>query len=181
MGYKTLVRIDDVILEIERQAKTLQRVLDEADRSYDALLAAQNGATNLAWGRILFSLADTGNVTLTAVASDKTIEGSPGHSVFTAFKPGRNIQITNFTNAGNNQTVEVSSVVSPDKLYLAGWTAPVDETDTNARAQENPTQPELDIVQDVVDARVAMNELSLARFQDVTSSNRAGDLDSFVI
>ncbi len=181
MAYKLLATIDDVLLIMEQQGKTVLRVLNEAEQAYQGLLSAQDGGTNLAWSRRLFQLSDTGNVTLTVVASDKTIEGQPGHSVFQSFTPGRDIQITNFTNAGNNQTLEISSVVNPDKLYLAGWSAPVDETDTNARGQENGTQPELDIVQDIVDGMDALHELYLARVQDVTSADRAGDLEAFIL
>lgn len=182
MGYKSFTRIDDVLLILEQQGKTVLRVLDEANRAYEALIEAQNGASSNAWGRVLFDLGDTENVTLTVVASDKTIEGLPGHSVFNGFVPGRTVDITNFTNAGNNVTaLQVSSVINPDKLYLANWASPVDETDADARVRENPTTAEFAVVTDIISARTALNELSLARTQDVTSSDRASDLEAFIL
>lgn len=181
MGYKTLITLNDALLVLERNAKTVLRVLDDAKRDYDALVEAQDGQTNLGWARSLFQLKDTGAVQLTVSGSEKTVECQPGHGLFAGYAPGRNVQLVNFSNADNNKTLEVTSLVSNDKLYLTDWLAPVDETAANGQVRQQATTAETDIVQDIVDAMNAMNELSLARTQDVSSADRASDLEAFVI
>lgn len=113
------------------------------------LTNAKNGATDLAWGRILYGLADTGNATLTVDATLKRISCIAGAGLFANYTPGRDAQLTNFTNAGNNQTTEITAYINADTVEIASATGLVDETDTNARVQENPTQPELDYVNKV--------------------------------
>lgn len=181
MGYKTLLTLNDVLLVLERNAKTVLRELDNAKRDYEGLVEAQNGQTTLGWARALFQLKDTGAVQLTVVGSDKTVECQPGHGLFAGFNPGRNVQLVNFAQANNNKTLEVTSLVSNDKLYLAAWPAPVDETAANGQVRQQATVAEEDVVKDIVDGMNAMRDIALSRSQDVTSVDRASDLEVFII
>lgn len=179
MAYKDDLRIATVKSLLREKIIALIDAVDGAARLAAELTDAQNGATVLAWARTLFGLADTGNVTLTVTASTKTISCQTGANYFSGFRVGRDVQLTNFTNAGNNQTVEIKSVAA-DRITLVdsstGW---VDETDTNARVQENPTQPEQDEVTGVTNVRADMSEMqdALDNVAVATANRRAEMMD----
>ncbi|MDH3981290.1 MAG: hypothetical protein OES84_00140 [Kiritimatiellaceae bacterium] len=158
MAYKDELRISAVESLLKQKILNILAALDEGVELADRLTDAQDGATVLAWSRILYSLADTGNATLTVDSATKTISCLTGANLFSNFRVGRDVQLTNFTNAGNNQTVEIKTVTD-DSITLvdssSGW---VTETDTNARAQMNPTQTEQNKVTAITNARSDLSE-----------------------
>lgn len=143
--------INDVLLAIDSGAKLAQSLTD-----------AQNGTTTLAWSRVLYGTADTDNSTLTVNATAKTVSCLAGAGLFSAFRVGRNVQLTNFTNAGNNQTVEIKAVTADTITLVDTSTGWVNETDTNARAQENTTIAEQDVVTAIIATRDDLTELKNA-------------------
>ena len=158
MAYKEQLRISTIESLLRQKILNILSALDEGAELADQLTDAQDGATVLAWSRILYALADTGNATLTVDSATKTISCLPGANLFSNFRVGRDVQLSNFTNAGNNQTVEIKTVTD-DSITLvdssSGW---VTETDTNARGQENPTSPEQDKVTAITEARSDLSE-----------------------
>lgn len=181
MAYKNSVTVSEVYRTLEAHGKTLLRVTDEAEQSYQALLEAQNGDNDGAWARRLFELPTTGVIQLTIVASDRTVEGQPGHAVFSGYVAGRSVELANFTNGGNNQITAITSVVNNDKLHIGNATGLGDETDSAAEAVLRQTTEEAAIVADIVSAMDALHNVKLSFTSAVTSWDRASDLEAFVL
>lgn len=138
MPYNEEFRWEDAVRKTETFTRGGLRELFAGEEAYQDLLQAQGSLTNLAWGRILFNLVDTKTTTLTINATAKTIRCLPGAGLFANAKVGRKLQITNFSvNPTNNQTTLITKWVSADELEITEATSLVDETDINARAQEN--------------------------------------------
>lgn len=135
---------DDVSGKLVTPLRILLREIFAAKAVYDDLINDQGGLTDLAFGRILFETTDTKSTTLIIDATAKTISCRTGANLFANIRVGRNLQMTSFTNGGNNQTTEITSKISNDSIGINIATGLVDETDTAARAQENPEQYELD-------------------------------------
>lgn len=158
MAYKDELRIATVEARLKESITALIDAIDAGTRLATELTDAQDGQTVLAWSRDLYGLADTGNATLTVDQATKTISCPTGANLFSGFRVGRDVQISNFTNAGNNQTVEIKTVTADSITLVDSSTGWVSETDTNARVQENPTQPEQDKVTAVTNARSDLSE-----------------------
>lgn len=180
MTYKTRLTIADVERALQIPARTLLREITAAEEVYQDLLNAQDSQTVLAWTRDLFAKPDTGNVTLSVNATTKVISCRTGANYFAGFEVGRDVQITNFTNAGNNQTTEITAQTN-DSITIGDATGLVDETDDpNARCQQNPTQDEQDIVTAAVNAAAALHELYGAMTNvATTTADRAAKLRDF--
>lgn len=160
MAYKEELRIATVEAVLKEHCEAVLTAVDNAYSQYLRLTDAQDGGTVLAWSRTLYGLADTGNSTLSVDAATKTISCATGANLFSGFRVGRDVQITNFTNAGNNQTVEVKTVTADSITLVDSSTGWANETDdTNARVQENPTQPEQDKVTAVTNTSIRFSNL----------------------
>ena len=182
MAYKLNTPIADVFSILEIRSKTVLREADANKRAYDALVAAQNGENNTQWARRLFGYLITDNVPMTLtphfVGSENAgaiLEGTPGHAVFNGAVPARKALLSGWTNPANNITTLVTSVVSPDKLYLGEFTTVASETDPNPKFWQNATASEEAIVQDVVDVMGAL----LSEFSNVGSNST--EFDAFVL
>lgn len=181
MAYKEDLRISVVAAGLKERIEAILNAIDEGAKYADELTDAQNGATVLAWSRILYGLADTSNATLTVDATAKTISCLAGANLFSGFTVGRDVQITNFTNAGNNQTVEVKTVTADVITLVDSSTGWVNETDTNARVQENPSQGEQDVVTAVTNTRSDLSELQDALDNvAVTTADRRSVLQDWI-
>lgn len=180
MTYKTRYTFADVERILQSPCRTIIRELGSGEEAYQDLLNAQNSQTVLAWSRDLYDLPDTENVTLSVVASTKTISCRTGANYFAGFQIGRDVQVTNFTNAGNNVTSEVTAQTN-DSITLGNETGMVDETDdVNARVQQNPTQAQQDTVTGVVNSALALHELYGAMTNvATTTADRAAKLRDF--
>ena len=172
---------EDASRKMEYTCKILLRELPAAEEVYQDLLAAQDTATDLAWGRILFQTVDTKTTTLVVDATAKTVSCRAGANLFANVQVGRNVQLTGFTNAGNNQTTEITSKVSNDAIGIADATGLVDETDTAARAQENPEQYQLDKIDALQATALAVHELwdALDNASTIAVKDRAALLRDF--
>lgn len=169
----------DAVKKIEAPCRILLRELPAAEEVRLDLIAAQDSATDLAWGRILFETGDTRTSTLTVTASTKVINCLTGANLFSGFRVGRNVQLSAFTNAGNNQTTEITAVDS-DSITVGDATGLVDETDTAARAQENPDSIELDKIDDLQATMVGIEDLNKAlNNTTITASDIIGLLRDF--
>ena len=183
MSYKT----DLSIAVVEGILKTnCNALITDIDAAYDAFIKitdAKNGQTELAWARDLFNTADTLNATLTVDAATKTISCLAGAGLFANFRVARDVQITNFTNGGNNQTVEVKEVATDgDSITLvdssSGW---VNETDTNARVRENPNSEESDRVTAILAVIARFSEFKDALDNAaVSTADRRADLMDWI-
>ena len=181
MAYKE----DLTIANVQARLKTVcLDLLNAVDQGYDESLKltdAQNGATTLAWSRTLYQVGDTGVVTLSVDSAAKTISCLTGAGLFANFRVGRDVQLTNFTNAGNNQTTEITAKPDDDTITIGSATGLVNETDTSARAQENTTAEEQAIVTAVIAVRDRFGE-----FKDcmdnvaVATANRRDDLQDWI-
>lgn len=181
MAYKQDLTIANVQSRLKTVCLDLLNAVDQGYDEYLKLTDAQDGATVLAWSRILYQLADTGNTTLTVDAAAKTVSCLAGAGLFANFRVGRNIQFTNFTNAGNLVTTLITAKASDDQVTIGNETGLVNETDTNARGQENPTQPELDIVTAVTTVRDRFSQLKDAIDNvAVATADRRADLQDWI-
>lgn len=158
MAYKGELRIATVEARLKEKITAAIDALDAAAKLATELTDAQNGATVLAWSRILYGLADTANATLTVDVATKTVSCLAGANLFSGFRVGRDVQLTNFTNAGNNQTVEIKTVTADSITLVDTSTGWVNETDTNARGQENPTADEQAKVTAITNARTYLSD-----------------------
>jgi|GEM_PF-4454343 len=181
MAYKEDLTIANVTARLK--ARSLA-ILDAIDAGYDESLKltdAQDGATVLAWSRILYQTGDTGNTTLTVDSAAKTISCLAGAGLFANFRVGRNIQTTNFTNAGNNVTELITAKASDDQITLGDATGLVNETDTNARGQENTTADEQVVVTAVTTVRDRFDQLKDAIDNvAVATADRRADLQDWI-
>lgn len=172
MVFKTRLTIEDVERSLQVSCRTLLREIQAAEEVYQDLLNAQDGQTVLAWTRELYDKPDTGNVTLSINDVTGVISCKSGANFFAGFQVGRDAQITNFTNAGNNQTTEILAQTA-DSITIDN-TGLVSETDDpNARVQQNPTTEEQDVVTAAVAASDALHDLYLALTTSVTALDRA--------
>ena len=164
MANKLDLRIGVVKQELKEEAAAVIEALDSAQAFVARLTDAQDGATSLAWSRILYGLADTGTATLTVTTGspNAVISCLTGANLFDGFTVGRRVQITAFTNAGNNKTTEILAQ-TPDSITVIN-TGMVNETNTSARAQVNPTSVENALVDDVVSTK--------AQFPALTTTQR---------
>lgn len=180
MTYKTRYTFEEVERILQAPCRTLLREMGTGEEVYQDLLNAQDSQTVLAWSRDLYNLPDTGNVSLSVVASTKTISCATGANFFQSFAIGRDVQVTNFTNAGNNVTSEVTARTN-DSITLGNETGMVDETnDPNARVQQNPTQEQQDTVTAVVNTALSLHELYGALTNvATTTADRAAKLRDF--
>jgi hypothetical protein len=180
MTYKTRYTFEEVERILQIPCRTLLREMGSGEEVYQDLLNAQNSQTVLAWSRDLYGLPDTGNVTLSVNATTKVISCRTGANYFAGFQIGRDVQITNFTNAGNNQTTEITAQ-SNDSITVGDATGLVDETDDpNARVQQNPTQEQQDSVTAVVNTALSLHELYGALTNvATTTADRAAKLRDF--
>lgn len=159
MAYREELSWDEVKQKMLAPCRTLIREIAAAKEVSAYMADAQDTLTDLAWGRILFDTGDTRNVTLTIDATAKTIECLPGAGLFEKHKVGRDVQITGFVTAGNNQTTEITSKVSNDKIGISSATGLVNETDTTARAQGNPDSIEQDWIDKLQLATAALDSI----------------------
>ena len=162
MAYTSDLRLATVQALLKEKINNVIAAIDDGADLAKRLTDAQDGSTVLAWSRVLFGTADTGNNTLTVNATAKTVSCLAGAGLFSAFRVGRNVQLTNFTNAGNNQTVEIKTVTADTITLVDTSTGWVNETDTNARGQENTTLTEQDVVTAITNARTSLSELKNA-------------------
>ena len=153
MANKEDLRIAVVTDGLKTRCLAVLDALDEAADYAVKLTDAQDGGTVLAWSRTLYGTVDTGNVTLTVDSAAKTVKCVAGANLFANARPGRDVQLTNFTNAGNNQTTEITAVPDADTVTIGDATGLVNETDGNARAQENTTAEEQAIVTGITTIR----------------------------
>lgn len=181
MANKDDLRIAVVADGLKTHCEAILTALDAAADYATRLTDAQDGATVLAWSRILYNVLDTGNVTLTVDSAAKTISGPTGSGYFANARVGRDVQLTNFTNAGNNQTTEITAVPNNDTITIGNATGLVNETDTNARAQENTTVEEQAIVTTVTTVRSRFSEMQDALDNTaVTTADRRADLMDWI-
>lgn len=164
MANKSDLRIAVVKEGLKTRTSAVIQALDNAQAYVAELTDAQDGATSLAWSRILYGLADTGSVTLTVTVGspNAVISCLTGANLFDGFTVGRDVQITSFVNAGNNKTTEILAQTS-DSITVIN-TGMVNETDASARCQVNPTAVENGVVDDVVSTK--------AQFPDLTTTQR---------
>ena len=163
-----------------RSLAILDALNDAADYAV-RLTDAQDGGTVLAWSRTLYGVGDTGSVTLIVDSAAKTVKCQTGAGLFANFRVGRDVQLTSFVNAGNNQTTEITARPDDDTITIGSATGLVNETDTSARAQENTTAEEQAIVTAIVAVRDRFSEGE--DFLDnvaVSTANRRADLMDWI-
>lgn len=158
MANKEDLRISVVKDGLKTRCLAVLDALDEAADYAVKLTDAQNGGTVLAWSRTLYGVGDTGSVTLTVDSAAKTVSCLAGAGLFANFRIGRDVQLTSFVNAGNNQTTEITTRPDDDTIGIANATGLVNETDSTARAQENTTSEEQAIVTAVTAIRDRFSE-----------------------
>lgn len=181
MPANTDLTFTDEVRKLEAPCKILLRELAAADAVYLDITDDQDGITDLAWGRILFETTDTQNTTLIMDAVAKTVSCRTGANLFANIRVGRNVQITSFLTAGNNQTTEITAKISNDTIEIGNATGLVSETDTTARAQENPEQFELDKINELQATALALHELYGALTNEITTTaDRAALLRDFI-
>ena len=181
MSYKEDLTIATVTARLKTVSLDLLNAIDQGYDESMKLTDAQDGATVLAWSRILYQLADTGNTTLTVDATAKTVSCLAGAGLFANHRVGRNIQFTNFTNGGNNVTTLITAKASDDQITIGNEGGLVNETDTNARGQENPTQSEQDVVTAVTAVRDRFDQLKDAIDNvAVATADRRADLQDWI-
>ena len=171
MAYNDDLTWDQASRNLEVSSRTLIRELKSGEETYQDLLRAQGNATDLAWGRILFETGDTGVGTLTMSASSSTISCLSGAGSFSGHRVGRDVQISNFSNAGNNQTTEITAKLDNDRIVIGNASGLVSETDNAARVQENPTQNELDQIDELQATALALNRMHV--YAESTASGSA--------
>lgn len=157
MANKEDLRIAVVKDGLKTLTESILTSLDAAADYAVRLTDAQDGGTVLAWSRTLYGVGDTGSVTLTVDSAAKTISCLTGANLFANFRVGRDVQLTSFVNAGNNQTTEITAVAA-DSITIGSATGLVNETDNSARAQENTTSEEQAIVTAVTAIRDRFSE-----------------------
>lgn len=161
MAYREDLTFDEAARSMQVVARTLLREIFAGEELYKDLLDAQNGATVLAWARALYDKPDTGNGTLTVTDNldgTATITCLTGAGLFNGHEVGADVQFTNFTNAGNNLTTEIIAKASSDSIKITNASL-VEETDNNARGQQNPTQAEQDAVSALIATAQACHQL----------------------
>lgn len=179
MANKDDLRIAVVEQLLKDAGTAVMKAIDDADKLADQLTDAQDGETTLAWSRTLFGTADTGPATLTVTASTGVISCIAGANLFSRFRPGRNVQITNFTTGAINQTTEI--LAATDDSITIDNTGLVDETDPNARCQENTTSAEQTRVTTSITARDRLPEFKAALDNGaVATANRRDDLNDII-
>jgi len=152
MANKDNLRISVVEEGLKEHCNAVIDAIDAAADYAVKLTDAQDGGTVLAFSRTLYNVADTGQATLTVNAAGTTVSCLTGANLFANYRVGRDVQLTNFTNAGNNQTTEITAV-SADSITIGGAVGLVNETDNNARAQENTNAEEQAIVTAITTVR----------------------------
>jgi len=181
MAYKEDLSIAVVAGRLKIHSNALLDAIDVGYSEYLKLTDAQGGVSDALWARVLFALADTNFATLTVVASAKTISCLTGANLFANFRVGRDIQLSGFTNGGNNQTEEIKTVTDDMITLVDGATGLVDETDTNARGQESASTDETAIVTAAVAAKDRFKELKDALDNvAVSTADRRADLMDWV-
>lgn len=181
MTNKDSLRIAVVEDGLKKHCRAVLDVIDDAATYADELTDAQDGGTNLAWGRTLFNTADTGSVTLTVTVGspNAVVSCLTGANLFANFRVGRDVQLTSFTNGGNNKTTEILEQTN-DSITVIN-TSMVNETDNTARAQENTTSEEGDIVTDIVSVRDRFSQLKDALDNTaVATADRRADLQDWI-
>lgn len=181
MAYKADLRFGVATAGMRTHARAVLDAIDAAAKYSAELTDAQGGDTTLAWSRVLFGTANTGNVTLTVNATAKTISCTAGAGLFANHRVGRDVQITGFsTNPGNNQTTEITGQTD-DNITIANATGLVDETDDNAKVQENTTAEEQAAVTALIAAHGRFAQLKDALDNSaVTTADRRSDLVDWV-
>lgn len=181
MAYKSDLRIGAVQALMASRSRAVIDAIDAAAKLSAELTDAQGGDTVLSWSRTLYGTGNTGNVTLTVDATAKTISCTAGAGLFANFRVGRDAQITGFSgNAGNNQTTEITAQTD-DSITIANATGLVNETDPNAKVQENTTADEQAIVTALVAAHARLAQLQDALDNSaVVTADRRSDLVDWV-
>lgn len=149
----------DVVRKIEAPCRILLREIPAAEEVRLDLIAAQNGATDLAWGRTLFECFDTKNVTLTINETANTVACQAGANLFANARVGRDVQLTGWVDADNNQTTEITAKIDSDTIEIANHTGTLVNATEDARAQENPMQFELDKIDDLQATMVGIGNI----------------------
>lgn len=180
MANKTSLSIAVVEAGLKKHCNAVLNAIDDAARFADQLTDAQDGDTTTVWGRTLYNTANTGKVTLTVDATAKTVSCLSGAGLFAGFRVGRDVNLNQFSEAGNNQTTEITAVAD-DTITIGNATGLVDETDTTANARENPTNDEKDIVDSVVTVMAVLGELKDALDNTaVTTADRRDDITDWI-
>lgn len=181
MSYKADLSISVVESRLKIHSNALLEAIDAAYSEYLKLTDAQDGVSNLLWARLLFDLADTDFATLTVDATAKTISCLAGANLFANFRVGRDVQLSGFTQGGNNQTEEVKTVTDDMITLVDTASGLVNETDTNARVQEASTTVENDRVTAVVATKDRFKELKDAIDNvAVSTADRRDELSDFI-
>lgn len=180
MANKDNLRISTVQEGLKIHTKAVLDSIDNASRFASQLTDAQDGDTSANWSRILYGTANTGSVTLTVDATAKTVSCLSGAGLFSNFRVGRDVQLNLFSQAGNNQTTEITAQTA-DSITIANATGLVSETDTTARARENATLDERTAVDAVIATIARFNELKDALDNvAVTTADRRTDLTDWI-
>jgi len=179
MTYGPYLSFDEVSRIAQAPCRTILRELQAAEEAYQRLLDAQAGQSVILWSRDLYQLPDTDFVTLSVVASTGVVSCRTGANLFSNFQIGQDVQLSGFTNGGNNKTTEILDQTS-DSITVVN-TSMVDETeDPNARAQQTATTPQTDSVTALVNAMLALHELYGAMTNETTATaDRAALLRDF--
>lgn len=182
MAYKTELRIATVAERLKAHCRALIQTIDDAYSEYLKITDARNGQGVNIWSRVLYGTGDTGQVTLTVNATEKSVACLTGANLFSNYRVGRDINLSGFTNSENNQNNIEIITVTDDKLTLdqssTGW---ISETDTTARVRENATSLEEDVVQAVIDTVARFDELKDALDNgSVATADRRADLMDFI-
>ena len=180
MANKSKLSISTVEQGLKEHCTAVLDAIDDGASYASKLLDAQGTDSTAVWSRILYATANTGKVTLTVDATAKTVSCLSGAGLFANFRVGRDVQLALFSNAGNNQTTEITARTD-DSITVASASGLVDETDTTARAWENTTPDERDIVDAIIATYARLNELKDALDNTaVTTADRRDDLTDWV-
>ena len=182
MAYKDDLSVGTVIDGLKQHTNAILKAIDEAADYAVRLTDAQDGQSAKNWGRSLYNQPDTKKTTLTITASTKVVSCPAGAGLFSGFQVSREVQITQFTNGGNNQTTLITAVAADgDSITIGNATGLVDETDTDARVRQNPLAEEEDVVDAIIATRARFTELKDALDNTaVTTADRRADLMDWV-
>ena len=182
MAYKKDAKIATIEQRLKERSRALIDAIDGGYQDYLELTDAQNGQSVQVWTMDIYDLGDTKQSTLTVTASTRTISCLTGAGLFANFRVGRNVYISGFTNAGNNQSTVEIAAVTDDSITLidssSGW---VDETDENARVREIGITDETDKVNAIITTKDRFKELKDALDNvAVTTADRRNDLMDWI-
>lgn len=165
----------DQVFQIARNPlNQLLQVILSVGEAYDDLEEMRNSRTAQAWARDLRGLQNTGLTQLDIDATGKTVKCRPGFALFSAVNVNRDVVLSGFTNAGNNQTTLITGRPDNDTLTIADASGLVTETGGgDERAIVNATTEERDKLQDLIDGYTAAKEvIDAARNVAVTTAER---------